>query len=233
MARVQLHLTDAPAAYQEVNVDIQGAEVHANDGNQGSGWQSLNINAGVYNLLDLTNGLDVLLGETVLPAGKISQLRLVLGENNTLKVDGQVSPLSTPSGMQSGLKVQIHQDLEAGITYKILLDFEAALSVVPAGSGKYNLKPVIRATTEAQDGAIKGSVNPAASSPVVYAYLGADTEATTSTQADESGNFLIKGLAAGTYRLVLVPVEGFQQTEVSDVNVTIGNVTDVGVVQIP
>ena len=115
-SRVEVRLTDAPAEYQEVNIDIQGVEVHANDGNQNSGWQSLDIKKGVYNLLKLTNGLDTLLGTTTLPAGKISQVRLVLGANNSLKVAGQSTTLETPSAQQSGLKVQVHTELKEGVT---------------------------------------------------------------------------------------------------------------------
>jgi hypothetical protein len=63
--------------------------------------------------------LDTLLGDIELPAGKVSQLRLILGSNNSIKVAGQVLllPLTTPSAQQSGLKVQIHTDLKEGITY--------------------------------------------------------------------------------------------------------------------
>ena len=142
-ARLVVRLTDAPADYQEVNVDIQSVEVNVS----GSGWTSLeNTNSGVYNLLDLTNGLSVVLADAEIPAGYVSQLRLVLGDNNTLKMDDVIHDLSTPSAQQSGLKLQVNTDLIAGITYEILLDFDAARSVVKAGnSGKHNLKPVIRA----------------------------------------------------------------------------------------
>src|ERR1043165_3389280 len=78
-AFLQVRLTDAPGDYQEVNVDIQDVQVNA-DENSNSGWKSLNIvKKGVYNLLQFTNGLDTLLGTIELPAGKISQIRLVLG----------------------------------------------------------------------------------------------------------------------------------------------------------
>jgi hypothetical protein len=224
-ARLEVRLTDAPAEYQEVNIDIQGVEVNANDGNQSSGWQSLDVKKGVYNLLKLTNGLDTLLGSTSLPAGKISQLRLVLGTNNSIKMVGQTASLDAPSAQQSGLKVQIHTDLKEGITYRILIDFDAARSIVSTGSGKFNLKPVIRAVTEAQDGAIKGAVSPVKPA-VVYAINGQDT---VSTFTNASGLFLVKGLAPATYRIVLVPDIGLT-VEKTNVAVSVGNVTDVGTI---
>ena len=226
-SRVEVRLTDAPAEYQEVNIDIQGVEVHANDGNQNSGWQSLDIKKGVYNLLKLTNGLDTLLGTTTLPAGKISQVRLVLGANNSLKVAGQSTTLETPSAQQSGLKVQVHTELKEGVTYKILLDFDAARSITATGSGKYNLKPVIRAVTEAQDGAIKGAISPVKPT-VVHAINGTDT---VSTFTNATGLFLIKGLAPATYRVVLVPETG-ATVEKTNVTVSVGNVTDLGTINL-
>jgi hypothetical protein len=229
-ARLQVWLTDAPGDYEEVKVDIQGVEIHAEGGNPASGWQSLEINKGVYNLLELTNGLDTLLGTIELPAGRISQVRLVLGDNNTLKVDGETYDLETPSGQQSGLKVNVQQELLEGITYKILLDFDAAKSVVNTGSGAYILKPVIRSVTEATSGAINGLVDPAASTPAIYAIDGADTIATT--YSDENGNFMLRGIAPGTYNVHFIPASGYQTKIVEDVLVTLGTVTNMQTVTI-
>ncbi len=227
-ARLEVRLTDAPGDYEEVNIDIQGVEIHSNGGNQSNGWMSLNVMPGVYSLLELTNGLDTLLGTIELPAGKISQIRLVLGDNNTIKVDGETKDLSTPSAQQSGLKLNLHADLQEGITYKILLDFDVARSIVNKGTGNYSLKPVIRAISEATSGAIKGSVSKPESTPAVYAIIGLDTLGTSF--ADATGKFLIKGLAAGTYIVSFAPATGYVIANKTDVGVTIGNVTDLGVV---
>ncbi len=230
-ARVQVWLTDAPGDYQEVNIDLQGVEVHVGDGEDDAGWKSLSVHGGVYNLLELTNGLDTLLGEISIPAGEISQIRLKLGSENTVKVGGQLFPLDVPSGQQSGLKLQVHQTLAADITYKILLDFDVARSVLLTGSGKYKLKPVIRTIPEAQDGAIKGVVSPLTATPAVYAIKETDTLATAYT--DATGHFLLRGLEAGTYTVSFVPNSSFEATKKENVSVTIGQVTDLGTVQIP
>lgn len=229
-ARLEVWLTDAPGDYQEVNVEIEGVQVHVGDGEQESGWKSLDVDGGVYNLLEFTNGLDTLLGTIELPPGRISQVRLKLGQDNTLKVGGKVLPLSTPSGQQSGLKLQVHTVLTEGITYKILLDFDVARSVVDRGNDTYSLKPVIRTITEAQDGAIKGIVIPALSTPAVYAIEGTDTVATTYT--DDAGKFLLRGLDAGTYRVVFLPNSEYDTLVKESVNVTIGTVTDLGEVTV-
>jgi hypothetical protein len=225
-ARIEVRLTDAPGDYEEVNIDIQGVEIHTD----GGGWLDLNVNSGVYSLLELTNGLDTLLGTLELPPGRISQIRLVLGDNNTIQVDGETFELSTPSAMQSGLKLNLQANLQEGITYRVLLDFDVARSIVTTGDDGYILKPVIRAISEATSGAIKGSVSVAASSPAVYAIIAPDTLGTTF--ADSTGAFLIKGLPAGTYTVSFAPASGYVITDKTGVIVTIGNVTDLGVVTV-
>ena len=229
-ARIQVWLTDDPADYDEVNVEIKEIAVHSEDNGDEKGWKKLEINAGVYNLLDLTNGLDTLLGEIEVPAGKISQIRLILGDDNTLKMGEEVHDLITPSGQQSGIKIQVHQTLVGGITYKILLDFDAARSIVKRGNGTFSLKPVINSITEAQDGAISGVVDPEASMPAVYAIMGEDT--VRSTYANEAGEFLLRGLEEGSYTVTFEPIEGYLPAQEEGVSVSVGVVTDLGTINI-
>ncbi len=223
-ARIEVWLTDAAGDYQAVNVDVQGVEVNTGEGEQG--WQSLAITPKVYNLIELANGNETFLGDLELPSGRISQIRLILGDSNTVVDQDTVEhELKTPSAQQSGLKIQVHQVLAEGITYKILLDFEAGKSVVKTGAQTYILKPVIRAMAEAQDGAIKGSVAPAGI--VSVSLMAADTVVTT-TSTDEAGKFLIRGLDAGTYKLVFDAGADTPDVEKTDVSVAVGEVTDVG-----
>lgn len=231
-ARLVVRMIDAPGDYQEVNVDIQSIEVNVSENGDETGWTTLtNVNTGIYNLLELTNGISTVLADTELPAGFISQIRLVLGEGNTLKMGDQVQDLNTPSGQQSGLKLQLNALLIAGITYEVLLDFDAARSVVKAGnSGNFNLKPVIRAIAEAQDGAIQGIVLPVEATPAVFAIQGTDTLA--SAFADNTGAFLIRGLDAGTYTVGISPQSDYLETSIENVAVTVGEVTDIGTVEL-
>lgn len=229
-ARIEVWLTDAPGDYQEVNVDIQGVEVHSNETSNDEGWQALQVTPQVYNLLELTNGAETKLGGLELPGGKISQIRLKLGEENTIKVNDIIYPLATPSAQQSGLKLQMHQALTPGITYKIVLDFDAAKSVVETGTGAYSLKPVIRAVAEAEDGAIEGKVEPAAK--VAISVMSGE-EVVTTTYSDDNGEFLIRGLQPGTYVLVFDREGDAPVTEKSDVEVELGVVTDLGSVAVP
>lgn len=219
-------LTDNPGEYEEVLIDVQEIKINISSPDDESGWLSLeNVNKGIYNLLDFTNGMDTILAQQELPAGKISQIRLVLGENNQVKVDGIYHDLKTPSAQQSGLKINIHAVLTEGITYKIWLDFDAARSVVSKGNGKYSLKPVIRAFTEATSGAIKGVIYPVEAKPYIMAI--STKNDTVGTIADTlSGYFTIAGLEAGNYKLNVIPTEGFETQIIENILVSVGEVYD-------
>ena len=71
--KLSIRLTDAPASYEEVLIDLQEVRVHfSGEGEEEGGWQTLeNVNTGVYNLLDFTNGVDTLIAEEEFAAGKI------------------------------------------------------------------------------------------------------------------------------------------------------------------
>jgi hypothetical protein len=201
----------------------------ANDNSEG--WTTLdNIKPGIYNLLDFSNGKDTLLAASTLPSGHISQIRLVLGENNSLVLkDGTTKLLKTPSGQTSGLKVQINADLEEDVTYVVLLDFDAAKSIVAKGNGGYNLKPVIRAITQAVAGGIKGIVTPAMAGNEIHVIETAPGSNgvidTIGGFTNNTGAYLIKGLVGGTYTVDFYAPN--KKKTVSNVVVTNNNITTV------
>src|SRR5687767_12930921 len=224
-SRLSIYLTDAPGAYDAVNIDIVSVEIKVSSDQGDDGWQQLPVNAGIYNLLEFTNGMDTLLSSVELPAGKVSQLRLKLGTNNTIVVSGSTLPLplSTPSAQTSGLKFNIHADLVEGMEYKLWIDFDAARSIVVTGSIDYKLKPVIRTFTEATTGAIKGNVQPAAAQAIVYAIAGTDS---LSAMPDAvTGDFLIRGVQPGTWKVVADGNNGYVDQSIDNVAVSLGQVT--------
>jgi len=229
-----VRLTDSPGDYEAVNIDLQAIEIHVSTGEQSSGWTTLDTNTGIYDLLALTNGVETVIASDQYPTGRVSQIRLVLGESNSVVIDGQSFPLKIPSGSESGLKILINADLVEGISYSVLLDFDAAKSVVATGaSEKYILKPVIKAVTEAQDGAVKGSVIPAELGVAVYALQGEDT-LSTSYAIEGNADFFLGGLADGSYTISFDPGElsGFQGIIIENVSVTVGNVNDLGEIEL-
>ena len=73
-ATLEVVLTDAPGDFEEVNIDVQDVLINKTTSSS-SGWESVGLDqTGVYNLLELTNGLDTLLGSITLPPGTISQV---------------------------------------------------------------------------------------------------------------------------------------------------------------
>lgn len=138
---LSVRLTDAPAEYQEVNIDLEGITVKLND--ESEGWTELNPVPGIYNLLGLQNGVDTLIATETLPKGSVKEIRLILGNDNTIKVDGVVYPLTIPSGSESGLKLKINKELKSDIE-TLIIDFDAALSIHQEGTGDFKLKPVLR-----------------------------------------------------------------------------------------
>jgi len=235
MSKFEVRLTDAPGDYAAVNIDVQQVQVHVTDGDDEAGWQTLPlIRPGVYNIMDYTNGNSVGLVSADFPAGKISQIRLILGSNNTLVLrDGTVKALTTPSAQQSGLKLKIDATLLRDVTYQLLLDFDVAKSIVARGSsGQYNLKPVIRTITTAVAGGIRGTVTPAAARPLVLAIRTSNTpNDTLSTTADAAGGFLFRGVSAGTYRVELLT--GLPYRNATRTATVVNNqITDLGAINV-
>jgi hypothetical protein len=139
---LKIRLTDNPVAAEEVNVDIELVRVKFREDSIG-GWTDLQTNAGVYNLLGLQNGVDTLLATGVIPTDEVKEIRLVLGDDNSIKVNGIVYPLTIPSGSESGLKIKINKRLNGSLD-SLLIDFDAALSILQTGAGDYKLKPVLK-----------------------------------------------------------------------------------------
>lgn len=222
-ATVNMHLTDDPANYDAVWINIQKVEVTM----EGHSAVTLPaIRPGMYDLLRFRNGLDTLLLTTTLPAGKVSQIRLILGEGNYVVVDGQAHDLNTPSAQESGLKLNLKDEFVAGGAYDVWIDFDAAKSIHETGNGKYQLKPVIRAYTALTDGRVKGFVLPPAALATVYLTNGVDTYAAI---PGPDGYFIFTGIPEGTYSVTYdASITTFQDITVNNVVVKYGTTVDLG-----
>lgn len=242
-ARMNVHLTDAPANYDAVNIDVQGLRIHYTpdttdtadtSGEHHGEWIDLPVDPMMVNLLDFQNGVDTLLASTELDPGYYQELRLVLGGNNNVVIDSTKHYMKVPSGQQSGFKVKFATQVEAGEQVDLTIDFDAHRSVHKAGnSGKYMLRPVVRAFASTSDsvqtGSIAGIVEPVEASPRIMARMEQDTVATT--QADTTGSFMLQGLNPGNYDLLIEPTnESYSDTTLTDVSVNAGEQTDIGTI---
>lgn len=138
--RIMVYMHDQPIAYQQVNIDLQSIEIKGNGDGE---VVVLGDYAGIYNLLDLQNGIDTLIANTEVTYSYVSQVRLILGPNNTVMVDSTLYDLQTPSAQQSGLKINVQTPLNNMDTLMISLDFDASQSVHQMGNDEYQLHPVI------------------------------------------------------------------------------------------
>lgn len=233
-AKVNIFLIDAPADYDEVWVEVLGVEILPKGGNESneSAWINLPYekNDQKINLLSLTGGASEHLGEVEVPAGEISQIRLLLGDDNYIMQNGQRLELKTPSAQQSGLKLKVDKPLNPGISYDLVIDFDASRSIVKAGnSGQYILKPVLRVVAEAS-ATIEGTVLPLEAGPVIVSAI--IEEDSVGTFADDNGLFVIRGLRGGNYTLVFTPNEGYQEKVVEDIITELGQVTKLDLVEL-
>ena len=136
---VEIYLTDDPLDAEEVNIEILSVILVGEDTTQ---VIELNTLSGIYNLLDFQGDIDTLIASGNYDLDHIKQIRLVLGTNNTIKIDGEVFPLEIPGGAHSGLKINIDEELIGKSLVSLLIDFDACKSVKEM-HGEYKLKPVI------------------------------------------------------------------------------------------
>lgn len=223
-AGIRFLLADMPGDYQQVNIDVVGVHLIVNDS-----LIEMTTNQGIYNLLELVNGKDTLLVDEASHAGKVSQVRLILGEANSVMVDSVLNDLKTPSAQQSGLKLNVHQEILPGELYTFVIDFVVEKSIVATGNGKFILKPVIRVFTEALTGSIQGVVSPADAKPYITAFNESDTAATYADSV--TGFFRVRGLPEGTYSLEFL-MEDYNDTILSDISVTLGEITELDSIHI-
>ncbi len=245
-ARVQLKLVDAPGDYEEVNIEI--IDVLINSPENGGGWTSITPDGFTPIIVDLTEligGAELLLADVIIPSGMLKEVRLVLGDNNTLVIEGKSDPvhLDTPSAQQSGLKIKINTQLEPGYSYTFIFDWNVEKSIVKAGnSGKYLLKPVIRVNAEVNSGSIKGEVvGPAMEGDGINGPVplkGAKVRAYTidgveeaGTFSDGNGNFIIRGLDPGEYKIKIEHIN-YINYESGTINVIVGEVSDAGTIEL-
>lgn len=228
-SQMDIMLTDAPGDYEKVFIDLQEIEVNI----EGSGWVKLTpTRPGIYNLLDLANGIDTMIASQQIPSGELQEVRLILGSRNSVVVNGVSHDLETPSAEQSGLKIKIKESIGVGAHYTIWIDFDANKSIVLTGSGKYILKPVIRAFLKYNTGSLKGDVNPDDAAFFVNTINDANTD-TFTTLTYFGGKFLYIGLPAGSYHVHFYNRAGQNVKTINSVQINANAITDMGDVSIP
>lgn len=203
-------LTDAPACgFDKVFVTVSKVRVHQSStaADTDAGWSDITLNpARKIDLLSLNNGAIDSLGQTPLPAGHYTQLRLVLDPNaNSVVVTGSSTEtaLITPSAVQSGIKLVNEFDVASGKRVDLMLDFNACKSIVHRSNGSYTLKPVIKVIPFALNG-IDGFVDLALLNSRVTVTAQQNGSIYQSTVPNpQTGEFLLSRLPPGNYDVVV------------------------------
>lgn len=237
---LRLSLTDAPACgYDNVFVTVEKVRVHKSNSASESdnGWSEVVLASPLrVDLLTLTNGTLLPLGQTALPAGTYTQMRLVLSPNtsaaplaNSIKPTGSSSEtaLTTPSGAQSGLKMNVNITVNPDTVADFAIDFDACKSFVKAGnSGQYLLKPVL-SVIPIISSKIVGFVDLAIANGNTGVSAQSDGLPLRATVPDANGRFELAWIPAGTYDLVIT-AQGRVNAVMAGVPVTAAGATTIG-----
>jgi len=228
--RLVLNLTDAACGFDEVNVVVIGVRVHRAD-QEGGEWTTVRDDTFTVDLLTLSNGQSIVLADTLLPAGKYTQIRLLLGEGCTVVVDGQTHDLEVPSGEQSGLKLNHPFTLYPDVLYSATLDFDASRSIHMTGNDQYKMKPVIRVVVDAISGGLWGAVLPVNAQAMIWAV--ADGDSALAWADPMTGSYLFSTLEEGRYDVSFVSTAGsYADSTIFGVAVTAEEVADLGIVEL-
>jgi hypothetical protein len=136
-------LVDLPTDAKNVWVTLRDLNVRKCDG---AGWTNLPLQEGTFDLLTLRDGLvGALADKAELPSGRYCELRLVVDSPARLVLTtGEEYDLKVPSGSSSGVKVKGEFLIVPGLDTKVIVDFDADASIHEAGSGHFQMKPVLR-----------------------------------------------------------------------------------------
>ena len=222
---LNISLIDSPGDYDEVNIEIDSVQVKFQD-NQ---WVSMkDFKKGIYNVLEYTAGHELFVTSQQIPSTLLTQIRLMLGTDNSIVVKGNTYKLVTPGGTESGYKIIVNQSLDPGKDVQMVIDFDASSSIRES-SGLYLLRPVIRAYNKSNTGSISGKILPENLNISVQVY---DNGIVASTYAPKGvSDFVVSGLPEGTYKVIFDPgtQSGYQQfTTDQNIEVTKGKDTDIG-----
>jgi hypothetical protein len=237
--KLSIHLSDSPINFDAVNVDIQKIQVEIlpdscrRHRDSCAVWDTLDIKAGVYNLLDLANGTDTILANGLTVSGNILKLRITLGDNNSVVIDSVSYPLTLWNDTHT-VDVAIRgEDVDqiGANDLQLWLDFNAGQSIVRIANNHFVLRPYIRVWVPSHTASIKGYVLPGAAQAVVAAVFNGDTLVAIPRRHD--GFFKIRGITTTSADVFInATANSYQDTTITGVQLQIGRDEDIGTVHL-
>jgi len=253
--KISIRLSDNAVNFGAVNVDIQSVAVQVipdsclnkyhddfdhdgdddHDHNRGarcSSWDTLNIRPGVYNLLDLANGTDTILASGLTVTGKITKIRLILGDNNSVVIDSVSYPLTLWNNDHVVTIALRGEDVDQIGTndLQFWLDFDAGHSIVRVHDNHFMLRPFLRVWLPAHTGSVQGYVQPDSAQSVVAAIFNGDTLVAIPRH---NGFFKIRGITStSTDVFINATANNYQDTTITGVQLQVGKTTDLGTIHL-
>jgi hypothetical protein len=254
---VSIYLTDDPAIFDKVLVDIRSVQVqvdtcnHQNENDQEDNhddqdstdhhdgdhhdekddscviWKTLDIRPGVYDLLTLRNGMDTLLAGGIVPAGEIKKIKIELGTNNSLVKDSVVYPLNLPPGMQPFITVQMK-----GNDWDEFQPGRSRLWLdfdLARSIIQHNNMFFLNPVIHFFTVKNTGSIKGDVVPHESLAVISVFNSSDTAFAIPQhDGEFKIRGLKEGSYTVFINGSNGYQDTTINNVNVTTRHETDLG-----
>ena len=241
-SQVSLYMMDGPVAFTKVLIDIRRVTVeidtaskqndadeddewddnfcgrHRTPSNSSIIWDTLNITPGVYNLLDLRNGTDTLLGTSLITTGKILKIKITLGSDNTVYTDSSTFYPLEVFGPSPTFTINVARTNVQDVSnneFKIWLDFNLARSIF-FWNGKFLLKPFIVVFNDMTESKVIGKVLPQGAGALVMGVMGTDTIYAIPWF---EGNFKFRDVAPGSWNFTFKGRNGYQDTTVNNIKV--------------
>ncbi|UCH36546.1 MAG: DUF4382 domain-containing protein [Armatimonadota bacterium] len=212
--QIAILLTDQAGEFEQVLVTVAEVRVHRD----GGGWVTVAdkaaIDAFITQPVDLLSLRDVekLIGVASLPAGRYTQLRLVLlPQAEVVLPGGAHQPLKIPSGPQTGLKALNFTVPDGEVVY-LLIDIETdRITHTDGGANEYILPPTAISVTvfNGPFGMLRGAVSPPDSEAAVTAYWAGTNVPVAQMTINPDGTYAIPDLLDGWYYL-LVSAVGYE-----------------------
>lgn len=199
-ATLRVYVNGVPGEFQEVSFTF--SEINAQIGNM---WISVMDTTHTISLPQWALGDPIEIGETVVPAGDYSQLKLLIARAQVL-VGNEIFEVVIPDSSQAGMKLIDEFVIDPGTSFELIIDFDinrSIISVGPPGNPiSYHLRPVMRVIPRALSGSLSATVTNPEHEAVACAIQNGDT-LTTAPVHPQSGAFLLGFLPGGDYTIAV------------------------------
>ena len=215
--RLRINLTDAATIpISEFNLEIKSIEVlQADSVSNNDVWKPLEHSAAVYDVHTLSSGKHKQLVDQYFPVGHLKKLKIVFGNNSSVKLNGNLQKLIIPEEYLDGIVLDVNASLYPNYITSIIVELNVPFSIREQ-NGNYFFRPYIRAFPETFGGFIQGTVLPKEAEPRIAVIREQDTLFTIPEIS--TGKFGFKGLQEGVWKIYFIadPDTEYKDTLITD-----------------